>query len=105
MKREAAEHSALSADQPNAIGFPSTAACRGFTHCRLPEESMAKKEHCPNCGGWLPAGVHAASVKVSSRTAQPPTLKAHACNCPEGRTAARGYETGSPQGPSSRGKP
>jgi hypothetical protein len=66
---------------------------------------MAKKEHCPNCGGWLPDGVHAASVRVSSRMAQPPTPKTDACDCPEGRTAARNYGTGSTRGPSSRGKP
>ena len=56
---------------------------------------MAKKERCPNCGGWLPDGVHAASVRVSSRMAQPATPKAHPCDCPEGRTAARNYGTGS----------
>ncbi len=39
---------------------------------------MAKKERCPNCGGWLPDGVHAASVRVSSRMAQPPAPKADA---------------------------
>jgi hypothetical protein len=66
---------------------------------------MAKKEHCPNCGGWLPDAVHAASVRVSSRMTQPPTPKADACDCPEGRTAARKYGTGSTRGPSSRRKP
>ena len=69
------------------------------------EENMAKKERCPNCGGWLPDGVHAASVKISSHATQRPTPKAQACECPEGRTAARGYGTGSPPGLASRGKP
>jgi len=29
---------------------------------------MAKKEHCPYCGGWLPDGVHAASVRNRQHT-------------------------------------
>jgi hypothetical protein len=66
---------------------------------------MAKKERRPNGAGWLPDGVDAASVKMSSRMGQPPTPKAHSCDCPEGRPAARGYGTGSTRAPSSRGKP
>jgi hypothetical protein len=56
---------------------------------------MAKKEHRPNCGGWPLDGVHAASVRVSFHMTQSPTPKAEACDCPQGRTAARNYGTGS----------
>ncbi len=64
------------------------------------------RENCPDCGGLLPEGLPAASVKVPSKTPQVTVSKSSECNCGPGAAAYRAWFSSSQtKGPTSGRKP